>query len=283
MDVKYKKIAALTMLRHDDFFLRRWVDYYGACIGRSNLYVFFDGEDQEIPDFCAGVNAVLVPRIAGNVREGDRGRIAFLNDRAAELFKSYDAVIGTDVDEFLVPDPSCGLSLAEFISSYDSKGRVSISGLGIDVGQNLREEAPVDESLPFIGQRRFAKISTRYSKASVLLKPARWGSGFHRVKGRNFHIAKNLYLFHFGCVDLGRIREKFSDREKINEGWQHHLDKRAATIRLASNATPGEWDETVKRARMAQNAVRPPYAWNKPAMFELSVLVRIPERFVGIV
>ena len=49
-----KKIAALTMVRNDDFYLRKWVEYYGAQLGRENLYIWFDGTDQTIGDFCAG-------------------------------------------------------------------------------------------------------------------------------------------------------------------------------------------------------------------------------------
>ena len=42
-----KKIAAITMVRNDDFYLRKWVQYYSRELGgRENLYVFFDGLDQ---------------------------------------------------------------------------------------------------------------------------------------------------------------------------------------------------------------------------------------------
>ena len=49
-----KKICALTMVRNDDFYLRRWVEYYGRELGRENLYIFFDGTDQKIADFYGG-------------------------------------------------------------------------------------------------------------------------------------------------------------------------------------------------------------------------------------
>ena len=40
-----KRIAALTMVRNDDFYLEKWVDYYGRQLGKENLYIFFDGLD----------------------------------------------------------------------------------------------------------------------------------------------------------------------------------------------------------------------------------------------
>ena len=130
-----KKICALTMVRNDEFFLRKWVAYYSAQIGAANLYVYFDGEDQVVPDFCEGINVCVRERVPGQVAAADRGRIDFLSSQASELLKNYDMVIGTDVDEFLVVDPQLGVSLSEFLSRLPA--RVSYSGLGIDVGQHL--------------------------------------------------------------------------------------------------------------------------------------------------
>lgn len=42
-------------------------EYYGAQLGKENLYVFFDGEDQEVPDFCDVVNTLKLPKMQGNV------------------------------------------------------------------------------------------------------------------------------------------------------------------------------------------------------------------------
>ena len=277
-----KRIAAITMVRNDDFFLSKWVGYYGRQLGKENLHVIFDGLDQKVPEFCDGVNVERVEHVKGNVHEADRGRIDLISQRAARLFDRYDMVIGTDVDEFLVVDPLLGQTLAQFLSGVTT-GLPSISGLGVDVGQKIGEEADIDASRPFLSQRSYAKLSTRYSKASVLLRPVAWGSGFHRTRRGNFHIVKDLYLFHFGCVDLARIRAKMDDGELAAAGWTRHLRKRAGTIFLVSNSRALDWDTTVDRARKIQNLVRPPYAWNKPAMFEARIVVRIPRRFAEIV
>ena len=278
-----KKTAALTMVRSDDGFLRKWVEYYSAAFGPENLYVWFDGFDQVVPDFCSEVHTGHIEHVKADVHAGDRRRIDYLSSRAAELFsQGYELVVGTDVDEFLVVDPALGVSLPEYLSSVRTS-LPSISGLGIDVGQKLSEEGTVDWSRPFLSQRRYAKLSTRYSKASVLCRPVEWGSGFHRTRKGNFHIVKDLYLFHFGCVDLDRIKSKMDDAGLTDEGWSRHLSKRAGTIRLVSTARARDWDSAVKKARFLQNAFRPPYAWNKPAMFEARIVVLIPERFRGVV
>lgn len=276
-----KRICALTMVRNDDFYLKKWTAYYGRELGEENLYIFLDGKDQPIPDWCPKAHITAYDKIKGQVVEAEKGRLALLSKKAAELLESYDLVIGTDADEFLIVDPALGISLAEYLSSKDIK--ISLSGLGVDVGQNTKEETGIIENEPFLRQRHYARLSTRYSKPSVLAAPVVWGSGFHRIKGHNFHIAKDLYLFHFGYFDLGRIEARFNDKDRKEAGWSRHLAKRSKTIRLVTNKKAGEWNCRVNFARIVQNLVRPPYAWNKPAMFEMVVIVRIPERFQDIV
>ena len=72
------------------------MEYYGAQLGRENLYVFFDGMDQQIPPFCEGVHTEKLEKIGNNVVANDKGRVRFLSKKAAELFASgYELVIGT--------------------------------------------------------------------------------------------------------------------------------------------------------------------------------------------
>jgi hypothetical protein len=276
-----KKICALTTVRNDDFYLKKWVEYYGAQLGRENLYVFFDGKDQEIPQWCEGVNAQTIDKIKGNRVDMDKRRIAFMSDFASELLKRYDLVIGTDADEFLIVDPKLGKSLPEYLSGLDIN--VSVSGLGVDVGQKLGEEGDIVEGQSFLSQRHYARLSTRYTKAVVLAEPVRWGSGFHRVKHHNFHIAKDLYLFHFGYFDMARIQARFSDKDRAAAGWTKHLERRAKTIRKVTRVKARDWDKWTVIARNIQTFVRPPYAWNKPCMCEAVVIVRIADRFNNIV
>lgn len=110
-----------------------------------------------------------------------------------------------------------------------------------------------------------------------------WGSGFHRIKGHNFHIEKDLYLFHFGYFDLKRIQDRFNDKDRAAAGWGRHLAKRSRTINVVTKKKSRDWDRWTAIGRTIQTFVRPPYAWNKPAMFNLDIVVRIPDRFSGIV
>ena len=279
---KIKKIAAITMVRNDDFYLRKWVEYYGAQLGKENLYIYFDGTDQVIAPFCEGTYAELVPKIGSQVVEAEKGRLSFLSGKAADLLAGgYDLVIGVDADEFIVVDPKLGKTLPEYLSSI--KGRGSVSGLGVDFGQKIGEEANITEDKPFLQQRHYGQLGTRYTKPSILAKPLRWGSGFHRIKGHNFHIAKDLFLFHFGYFDMKRLEDRFMDKDRLAQGWGKHMEKRSRTIRLVTEKKARDFDKWTKIARRIQTIVRPPYALNKPAMFEAKIIVRIPDRFQNIV
>ena len=266
------------MVRNDDFFLRKWVTYYGRELGRENLYIFFDGEDQSVPAFCEGTNASLHPKIGNHVVKAEKARLKFLSEKAAELFgKGYDLVIGVDADEYIVVDPKLGIGLCEFLSKQDID--VSLSPLGLDFGQRLGEEGDLSLDEAFLSQRRYAQIGTRYTKPSVIAKPCRWGSGFHRVKGHNFHIARDLYLLHFGYADSKILEERLGDVDRVAQGWKKHIYKRSRTIRYATECKARDFDRWTSFARVCQTWCRPPYALNKPAMFELRIVVKMPDRF----
>ncbi len=270
-------VCVITRIRNDEFFLKKFISYYGRELGEENLYVYLDGHDQKISFDCGRTNIISCDRIDGNVVQTDRGRLNFLSDRAAELFKHYDIVIGVDVDEFLVVDPKIGKGLKEYLVGMDR--RSSVSGLGVDVGQHMDLEAEIDGDAPFLGQRSFAVVSTRYTKPSVITKPLRWGAGFHRIKGHNYHIDPNLYLFHFGCVDMNMILARFSDKDRMSMGWERHIKKRTRTIDYVTKLKAREGDRFLPIARLLQTILRPIYALNKPSMLGWKLVVRIPDRF----
>ena len=277
-----KKIAAVTMARNDDFYLRKWVEYYGRELGLDNLYIFLDGLDQQVAPFCEGTHARAVPKIGTQVISAEKGRLKFLSEKAAELLSSgYDLVIGVDADEFVVVDPKLGKTLREFLSGLRIKG--SASALGLDVGQKIGEEGDITSERPFLSQRHYARIGTRYTKPSILAAPYTWGSGFHRIKGHNFHIVKDLYLIHLGYFDMKRLQDRFQDRDRLAQGWERHMRKRSRTIRLVTELKARDFETWTRRARIAQQILRPPYAWNKPAMLGLKLIVRIPDRFQQII
>jgi len=261
------------MARNDEFFLGRWVDYYGRELGKENLYIILDGTDQNEPQNAAKANIIKIPHTDMSRTAGDKYRIGKISDFAKELFKNYDIVIGCDSDEFLIVDPAEKKSLREYLSAI--KINSSISGLGLDIGQNLNTESPLDLTKPMLSQRDYALLSTRYTKPVVLSKPARWGSGFHHVKGHNFHIDKSLYLLHFGAVDMEMLVQK---AEKRGPDWVTHLRRRGnGTMNLITNKIAHD-ENYIKKARIMQRIFRPIYAPGKPGMLGIKWVVKIPPR-----
>jgi hypothetical protein len=269
-----KRIAAITMARNDEFFLSRWVEYYGGEIGIENLYIILDGTDQIAPKNAKGANIIKMPHTDMSRATGDKYRIGKISELACDLFKKYDIVIGCDSDEFLIVDPNTRKTLSEYLSNL--KYSTTVSGLGLDVGQNLSKEKKLNTKKPMLVQRSYALLSTRYTKPVVLFKPAHWGSGFHRVKHHNFHIDKNLYLLHFGAVDMEMLVSK---AQKRGPDWVNHLRRRGnGTINLVTNKTP-HGERYIKIARIMQRICRPIYAIGKPCMIGIKWVVKIPTRF----
>lgn len=269
-----KRIAAITMARNDEFFLSRWIKYYGDAIGTENLYIYLDGTDQITPENAGDAHITKLPHTDMSRAAGDKYRIGLMSDLAKKLLAEYDIVIGCDCDEFLIVDPDLNIGLAEYLSN--KKINTTLSGLGLDVGQHMTYEEPLDTTQPFLAQRKYAFISTRYTKPVVLNKPVSWGSGFHRVKNHNFHIDKNLYLLHFGAVDMDMLIAKAAKR---GEDWVNHLKRRGnGTINDVTNR-PARGERWVKISRAMQRFIRAPYAWNKPNMCGIKIVVKIPERF----
>lgn len=269
---KLKKIAAITMARNDNFFLTRWIKYYGNEIGYENLYIYLDGTDQEIPKNAGAAHITKLPHTDMPRTIGDKYRIGLMNDLSRELLKKYDIVIGCDCDEFLIVDPKTNQTLAEYLSKIKIKN--TVSGLGLDIGQNINTEHELDINAPLLEQREYALLSTRYTKPVVKNVPLDWGRGFHSINGHNFHIDKNLYLLHFGGVDLNMIKNKIGDR---NPSWEKHLKKRARTIEIITESK--NKNKSINTARILQTFLRPIYDMNKPAMLGLKWVAKIPERF----
>lgn len=280
---KLKKIALITRARNDNFFLERWMRYYGPQIGFEHIYIYLDGKDQLPPHDASGkVHIELCDRLSGSLRVMEHQRLKFLSEKAAEHFAAgYDIVIGCDADEFIVVDPQLHLTLREYLSAL--KIKTSVSSLGFDVGQHKELEATFDYDKGFLAQRHYALLAPDYTKPCIINKPVQWGVGFHRIRGHNFHIDPNLYLFHFGAFDFEFLKQRCMNNDLIQQGWEKHLEMRTSTISLISQQEPVKGEAMLKRARFIQKWFRPPYKWNRPSMLNKWVAVEIPPRFWEIV
>ena len=112
-----KRIAVITMARNDEFFLSRWIQYYGNQVGTENLYIYLDGLDQNIPENAGNAHITKLPHTDMSRSAGDKYRIGKISALAKELLKTYDIVIGCDADEFLIVDPKLKTTLHQYLSN----------------------------------------------------------------------------------------------------------------------------------------------------------------------
>jgi hypothetical protein len=283
-----KKVGCITTVRNDRIFLRKWIDYYGANFGREALFVILDGLDEQRPEGCEGVNflhmrhrdwaqEVSYTPMRRVVMEHNRSRA--ISDLARTLWRyDYDCAIATDVDEFLIADPARHASLAEFLQNHKPQ-TATLSGLGLDVVQDLKSDPAIDPAQPFLAQRRVAVISNAYTKPVATFRPITWGAGMHRVKGRNFHIHSDLFLIHMGMVDYEVAMGRANDPNLISAGWGPHMLRREKLFREVESAAPVAAEPLFDWARRRMTWVRRPLAWNKPARLPGPPIVTVPERF----
>ncbi len=271
------RIAVISNVRNGGVFLDKWVAYYGQVFGATNLYLFIDGFDQPQPD-APGVNITVIEHEDLSRTAGDKRRAARLSDQAARLFaRGYETVIATDIDEYLIADPATGLGLAACLEALPP--RPSWSATGLDVVQHLDQEAALDPANPWLAQRAYAKVSARYTKACVMNQPLRWGSGMHRIKGRNFRIAPDLYLIHTGMIDAEIAGVTKEDAHRQKSDWSAHQGRREALFQALRSSEPREADPYLTRARRYMTWFRPLYALNKPGNPKGRTFVRLPQRF----
>ena len=279
--MKEKKIAVVSMVRNDSFFADKWITYYGQQFGLKNLYLFIDGLDQKLPVLADSINCYTIPHTKLSRSKGDRKRVLHISKFSHTLFKTYDVVLAMDIDEFLVLDPLQKTSLQAYLSQEFKSS--SLSALGLDVGQHPLHEAPVDLKQPFLSQRSFAQVSDRYTKPVVALQPLQWGSGFHRVKGKNFAIDPHLFLFHFGLVDLEQAKQNATNDQLRSSGWEGHFNRRHQLYEQLKSVPPKEGDSFFRTARNYFQKNRKWYAWNKPAPLKENGIISIPKRFKTLV
>lgn len=269
-------IAAMTTCRNDAVFLQKWIAYYSGQFGARNLFIIADGHDQSPPQNIGECNYLRLPHIPKGRVRAMRRRARVMSDFARGLHRYFDIVIATDVDEFLVLDPGAGNSLAQYLGEI--KGVSSVSGLGLDVIQHEGSEGALDGARGFLAQRKHALISARYTKPATSFRPIIWGSGMHRVKGRNYHIDDNLYHFHFGMIDSA-LGEAKGDKGRLASGWGGHLKRRKRQFARILAGEPVEGDLVFEEARRVLTRRRQIFALNKPRELKDPRPVLIPERF----
>ncbi len=244
------KIAAITIVRNDRYFLQKWIAHYGAAIGLENLFVICRGADWDCPPLPDQVSRIVVSGVPHRRRQRDDWAAQYASDFAEFLLKSYDAVIRADSDEFLVVDPAQGIGLVEAIEQSRELG--CVSALGTDVIHHLENEPPLDPNASSVlAQRRYGVVTREFSKPVVIFHPVRWGPGFHRADWQELRFANNLHLFHLALHDRDIAEARLAERATApnDRSMMVHVESRLTRFEEVTLATPIPGDEVYQSAR----------------------------------
>jgi hypothetical protein len=198
-DQTSSRVRVITMVKNEQFMLGKWLDYYGGQFGRDRLLVIDDSTDDGSTDNL-DVPVLRIDSRRAKSDDFDFNRTQLVNHLAQGLLLYDDYVIYTDADEFLVADPDRYESLPAFLA--DNPGLDVVSGVGLNVLHNVREEPEFDPSRPILQQRHYAKFARRYCKPLIKRVPNKWGKGFHSI-GHKYDVNTSLYLLHLKWYDLG--------------------------------------------------------------------------------
>ncbi|WGS86893.1 glycosyltransferase family 2 protein [Methylomonas sp. UP202] len=199
-----KRVAALTIAYNEDFVLPKWVDYYGRQFGLENLYVIDDGSDRDPRTYLpAAVNVIRQPRTSFDSWRLSRSLGIFQHF----LLETYDLVVVTDSDEFIVPTRSAYSSLADYVTrlSVDTPRRLIPTGW--DLVHLRGSDAAIDLSQPIVGQRRALLRNTALDKVAILSDHVSFTPGQHQCYERS-EKADDLTLIHLRYFDYEFSREK---------------------------------------------------------------------------
>lgn len=215
-------VAVVTMVRDDEFFLRKWVDYYGGLFGRENLYVINHGREDQVARIAKGCNLIGIP---GETHKNfDALRWRLLNNVAAGLRGYYKHVVVGDVDELVVVDPARGGTLRDMLD-HTPPGRV-LTPLGLEVVHRTdREQESVEKRV--LGPRRFVQVSMTYSKPCILSTNARLSRGGHFAEYDKLNLPKGLFLFHLKYCDYALFRDTLDRRNAVADGVQANTPRDA--------------------------------------------------------
>lgn len=207
------KIAFVTMVRGDAFYLRRWIAHNAAIVPRQHLFILIDGLDQTPIPEAEGCQYLMLPRV--QIGPGwEARRWVILSDFAATLLGRFDVVVLNDVDELLITDPALGMPLGRAIARAHEVGVISPFALEIIHRPDLEPE-PLDPARPILGQRRHVRINATYCKPCVISQPVRWSLGGHYCDFPTLHLDDNLFLIHLRYIDRSMLLDRQAARHAM--------------------------------------------------------------------
>jgi hypothetical protein len=189
--------AVFTIVQNEPVFLPIWLAYYGRFFVASDTYVLdHDSTDGSTTSAQSSSNVLGIHREKSFDHDWLRSTVTSFQHF---LLNSYENVLFTEVDEFVVADPTRYSGLDDYIERFD---RDAVRCTGFNVVHYPEEEAPLAFDKPILDQRKYWHGSENFSKSLLSKVPLSWGRGFHKNR---VHVElepdPELLLIHLHRVD----------------------------------------------------------------------------------
>lgn len=210
-------VAVLTSVADESFFFPIWRRYYSRFVEPDNLYVLDHDSTDGSTD---GEGFVRIP-IHNPVTDW-AWLFSTIQAEQHRLLESYDAVLYTDVDEIIVPDPAYG-DMGRYLDEFDDD---FVTCRGWEVLHNPQLEAALDPDAPILAQRQWWFRNTAYDKPLLARVPMSWQGGFHGRADGAVNDDPRLFLIHLHRADFDRCLQRHRQRvarpwkaEQVAQGW----------------------------------------------------------------
>jgi pimeloyl-ACP methyl ester carboxylesterase len=249
LDPTKKTMGAMTMVGGDHFFLKRWVEYYGAQLGRENLYILSHGGDPAHKEIAAGCNVIYLPQDPTRYCFNQR-RWQMISLVTTAFTQYYNWFLAGDVDEIVAVDPAVHHSLPDYISRFDPKQAPKvITPFAIEMVHNpTLEKAPLTTEETILSKRRIFRLNANYAKPCISRTRVTFAPGGHFANHDKLFLDPHLYLFHLRFIDHDMTADRLATRraqrtiqsgalaetERAATGWDTAWD----TYQALSRQTP---------------------------------------------
>lgn len=287
------KLAAVTMVRDDLFFLRAWLHHYGEVLGRENCYIVNHGRGADVAALAAGCNIIGIP--GDPHRNFDMKRWRLLNNLVAGLKSYYAHVVVGDVDELVVVDPAKGQNLLQWVSDQPEKQVITPLGMEVVHRIDVEPDAIADRIL---GPRRHVRLAPHYSKPCIISMGTKIARGGHFTQADKLNTPDELFLFHLKFCDfpeyVAAMNRRNAVTQEIGAGikqtaigrhWfaEARGEDRATFEAFAAQEMVSGFDMTPYRTRM-RRSFGPRgdtgfFQFDRP---EYDLQFELPERFFGL-
>lgn len=228
-------MGAMTMVGGDHFFLKRWVGYYGAQLGRENLYVLSHGGDPEHQKIAKGCNIIYLPYDETRYSFNQR-RWQMMSLLASGFMNYYNWFLVGDVDELVAVDPAIETSLPRYLCRFERRAPKVVTPLAFEIVHNPDlEPEPLSDDIPLLQRRKLFRVNSNYSKPCITRRKVTFSPGGHFSSHDKFFLDPHLYLFHLRFVDYQMTEERLKKRKS-----QQHIQATASSKPASRKTT---WDQ----------------------------------------